>query len=227
MGLLFPPYPRYTKLYTHIIKVVDSMGYLYKQLIDGEWVDAANGGTWNLLNPATEDSLGDIPFGGAADAQAAIDAAARAFPAWSRKTPYERADVLLRAAAWIRARIDELGAITTEECGKPLRESMGEWTTAANLFEWYAEEGKRAYGRIIPARKADRRILVSSRRRGRHDHGVEFPGLQHCAGVGGSTRGGLYRRRASKRIYPAFGDALGAGVGRGWRAARRDQRDQR
>ncbi|MDZ4763786.1 MAG: NAD-dependent succinate-semialdehyde dehydrogenase [Chloroflexota bacterium] len=137
------------------------MGYLYKQLIDGEWVDAANGGTWNLLNPATEDSLGDIPFGGAADAQAAIDAAARAFPAWSRKTPYERADVLLRAAAWIRARIDELGAITTEECGKPLRESMGEWTTAANLFEWYAEEGKRAYGRIIPARKADRRILVT------------------------------------------------------------------
>jgi acyl-CoA reductase-like NAD-dependent aldehyde dehydrogenase len=136
------------------------MTYEYKQLIDGGWVDAANGKTWTLLNPATEQPLGEIPFGDGSDAAAAIDAAHRAFPAWAHKTPYERADVLMRAAAWIRARVDALGAITTEECGKPLRESTAEWTTAANLFEWYAEEGKRAYGRIIPARKADRRIMV-------------------------------------------------------------------
>lgn len=132
----------------------------FQQLIGGEWVDASNGGTWNLLNPATEESLGEIAFGNADDAQAAIDAAAAAFPAWAHKTPYERADVLMKAAAWIRARQDELARITTEESGKPLRESVGEWITAANLYEWYAEEGKRAYGRTIPARKADRRIFV-------------------------------------------------------------------
>jgi succinate-semialdehyde dehydrogenase / glutarate-semialdehyde dehydrogenase len=134
--------------------------YNFQQLIGGEWVDAAGGGTWDLLNPATESSLGLMPFGGADDARAAMDAAAAALPAWSRKTPYERADVLMRAAAWIRARLDELAVITTEESGKPLRESRGEWTTGANLLEYYAEEGKRLYGRIIPSRVASKRIMV-------------------------------------------------------------------
>ena len=134
--------------------------FIFKQLIDGAWVDAGNGGTWNLLNPATEESLGAMPYGDRADAQAAIDAASAAFPAWSRKTAYERAEVLMGAAAWVRARLDELARLTTEESGKPLRESRGEWATAGNLFEWYAEEGKRGYGRTIPARKADRRIMV-------------------------------------------------------------------
>ena len=137
------------------------MTYMYKQYIDGAWVDANDGGTWDLINPATEDVIAQIPFGGASDATAAIDAAAAAFPLWSTKTAYERADILKRAAEWIRARIDELGAITTEECGKPLRESTAEWTTGANLYEWYAEEAKRHYGRVIPARKPDRRILVT------------------------------------------------------------------
>lgn len=140
--------------------ILDMTSFAYKQLIDGAWVDAASGKTWTLINPATEDALGELPFGDAADARAAIDAATAALPAWSRRTAYERADVLIKAAAWIRARIDELAAITTEESGKPLREASGEWHTGANLFEWYAEEGKRAYGRTIPSRKADRRILV-------------------------------------------------------------------
>ena len=134
--------------------------FRFQQFIGGEWVDANNGGTWDLINPATEESLGLMPFGDASDAQAAIDAAAAAFPAWSRKTPYERAAVLMKAAGWIRERIDELGRISTEESGKPMRESTAEWQTAANLFEWYAEECKRVYGRTIPARKADRRIFV-------------------------------------------------------------------
>lgn len=132
----------------------------YKQLIGGEWQNALAGGTWELLNPATEEVLGIIPYGGAEDAQAAMNAAAAALPAWSKKTPYERAEILMRAAAWIRARIDDLAVITTEESGKPLREARGEWTTGANLLEWYAEEGKRVYGRIVPARVATRRIMV-------------------------------------------------------------------
>lgn len=136
------------------------MDYTFKQLINGEWVDAINGGTWDLLNPATEEVIGVMPFGNGDDATAAIDAAAAAQPAWAKKTVYERADILKRAAEWIRARADELAVLTTEECGKPLRESTAEWQTGANLYEWYAEEAKRHYGRVIPARKADRRIMV-------------------------------------------------------------------
>ncbi|MFN8450190.1 MAG: NAD-dependent succinate-semialdehyde dehydrogenase [Anaerolineae bacterium] len=135
-------------------------GFIFKQLIDGEWIDAAAGGVWELVNPATEDVIGLMPFGDADDAQAAVDAAAEAFPAWSKKTPYERAAILMRAAGWIRERIDALGAITTEESGKPLRESTAEWTTAANSFEWFAEAAKHHYGQVVPARRADRRLLV-------------------------------------------------------------------
>jgi acyl-CoA reductase-like NAD-dependent aldehyde dehydrogenase len=133
---------------------------MYQQLINGEWVDASNAHTWDLVNPATEEIIGQIPYGDAADAQAAVDAAAAALPGWAKKTAYERAQVLLRAAAWIRERVDELAVITTEECGKPLRESTAEWNTGANLFEWFAEEGKRAYGRTVPSRVATRRIMV-------------------------------------------------------------------
>lgn len=133
---------------------------MFKQLIDGAWVDAAAGGVWELINPATEDVLGEMPFGDADDAQAAVDAAAAAFPAWAKMTPYERGAILMRAAAWIRARVDELGAITTEESGKPLRESTAEWAGAANGFEWFAELAKHHYGQVVPARKVDRRLLV-------------------------------------------------------------------
>ena len=133
---------------------------MYQQLINGEWVDASNTHTWDLINPATEEVIGQIPYGDAVDAQAAVDAAAAALPGWAKKTAYERAQVLLGAAAWIRARIDELAVISTEECGKPLRESTAEWNTGANLMEWFAEEGKRAYGRTVPSRVANRRIMV-------------------------------------------------------------------
>jgi acyl-CoA reductase-like NAD-dependent aldehyde dehydrogenase len=134
--------------------------YIFKQLINGEWVAAANSGSWPLVNPATEEIIMEVPFGDANDAQAAIDAAAAAFPAWSRKSPYQRAEVLMKAAEWVLARADELAVITTEECGKPLSESLAEWRSAANYLIWNAEECKRAYGRTIPARVATRRIMV-------------------------------------------------------------------
>jgi acyl-CoA reductase-like NAD-dependent aldehyde dehydrogenase len=134
--------------------------FIFKQLINGEWIDALNGKTWSLVNPATEDVLMEIPFGTAADAQAAADAASAAFPAWSRKTPYQRADFLMKAAQWILERVEEIAPITTEECGKPLSESLAEWRSAANYIIWNAEESKRAYGRTIPARVASRRIMV-------------------------------------------------------------------
>ena len=132
----------------------------FKQLIDGRWTDAQGGGTWELLDPATETCIQQVPFGGKADAEAAVNAAADAFTAWSRKTPYERGAVLTAAAAWIRPRTDELARITTEESGKPLAESKAEWTSACGYLEWFAAEGVRAYGRVIPARVASRRIEV-------------------------------------------------------------------
>lgn len=134
--------------------------FIFKQLINGQWVDANSGNTWALVNPATEEVLMDIPFGDASDAQAALDSAAAAFPSWSKKTPYQRAEVLMKAAALVLERAEEMAVITTEECGKPLSESLAEWRSAANYLIWFAEEGKRAYGRVIPARVPNRRIMV-------------------------------------------------------------------
>lgn len=134
--------------------------YPFKQLINGAWVGASSGNTWALINPATEAVIQEVPFGGAADAEAALDAAAAAFKGWAAQTPYERAEVLLNAADWILARVDELARITTEESGKPLSESLAEWRSATNYLKWNAGECARNYGREIPARSATRRIHV-------------------------------------------------------------------
>lgn len=136
--------------------------FIFKQLINGEWVEANAGTTWKLVNPATEDILMEIPFGDGSDAQAAIDAAAAAFPLWAGKTPYQRAEVLMKAASLVLERAEEMAVITTEECGKPLSESLAEWRSAANYIIWNAEEAKRAYGRTIPARVPGRHIMVIS-----------------------------------------------------------------
>lgn len=133
----------------------------FKQYINGEWVNAANGGTWDLINPATEDVLQTLPFGDAADAEAAVEAAANAFPAWCAKTPYERARFLVKAAAYIAEHITDFSRVTTEESGKPLRESTAEWRSSTNYLQFYAEEGKRLYGRVIPAMNSQRRLFVT------------------------------------------------------------------
>ncbi len=134
--------------------------YTFKQLIGGAWLEAENGNTWELVDPATEEVVQQVPFGGEADARAAVDAAAAAFPAWSRTNPYKRAEVLRGAAAWIMERLDDLSRITTEESGKPLGESKAEWASATGYLEWFAGEGVRAYGRTVPARAKGRRIQV-------------------------------------------------------------------
>lgn len=132
----------------------------YALLIGGKWEAAQNGGTWDVVNPATEKVIATVPFGDEHDAEAAVEAAFTAQPDWAALTAYERAAIMLRVAALIRARLDELAPIMTQECGKPLGEARGEWGAAADLFEWFAEEGKRAYGRVIPARKANKRLMV-------------------------------------------------------------------
>ncbi|MGE0815262.1 MAG: NAD-dependent succinate-semialdehyde dehydrogenase [Vicinamibacterales bacterium] len=133
---------------------------IYRQLIGGEWTDATNGGTWNVLNPATEAVVATVPYGTAADCDLAIEAAGRAFDGWSRMTPYERAAVLEKAASAMRAAADDLGRTTVLESGKPFPQARGEWLGAADLLDWFAEEGKRAYGRVIPSRSPSKRMFV-------------------------------------------------------------------
>jgi acyl-CoA reductase-like NAD-dependent aldehyde dehydrogenase len=136
------------------------MAYLYKQLIGGEWCDASSGRTKSVQNPATEEIVRDVPYGAAADCQAAIDAAHRSFSSWARRTPYERGAILERAADLIHTRVDELARTTVLESGKPLAQARAEWIVSADLFEWFAEEGKRAYGRVVPSRIGTRRLSV-------------------------------------------------------------------
>lgn len=134
--------------------------YHYRQLIAGAWTDASNGATWDVINPATEEAVRTVPFGARADCHAAIDAAAGAFPAWSRRTPYERAAILMQAARLMRERSEDLGHTTVLESGKPYVQARGEWLVAADLFEWFAEEAKRSYGRTIPSRVGSKRMTV-------------------------------------------------------------------
>ena len=131
----------------------------YQMLIDGEWRDAQDGATWEVVNPATETVIRRVPFGGAAETTSAIAAAEEALAAWRGLTAYDRGGILRDIADAIRARVDELAPIMTAECGKPLAEAAGEWGACADLFDWFAEEGKRAYGRVIPARKPGKRLL--------------------------------------------------------------------
>ena len=116
--------------------------------------------TWNLINPATEETVDEIPFGDASDARLALDAADAAFGPWSHTNPYQRAKYLEKAAGIIRSRVDEFALVTTEESGKPFEQAKGEWLSCPNYFLWAAEECKRVYGRSIPARSSSRRIDV-------------------------------------------------------------------
>jgi len=136
------------------------MSYRYQQFIGGSWRDAANGATWDVLNPATEEVVRTVPFGDAADCRLALDSAAAALRGWSQKTSYERGGLLKKAADLMRERAEDLARTTVLESGKPLLQAKGEWGVAADLFEWFAEEGKRAYGRWVPPRNPARRQLV-------------------------------------------------------------------
>lgn len=129
--------------------------------IGGQWTGARAGGTRSLVDPGSERVLAELPYGDGADARMALDAAAEAFPDWARRTAYERGALLERAAALIAERVDEYAARTTEESGKPLAQSKGEWASAPNYLRFAAEEARRLGGRWVPARAPGRRIDVT------------------------------------------------------------------
>ena len=121
-----------------------------KMYVDGRWTDAISAKTLPVINPANESTLAEVAYGGRADADRAIEAAARAFPAWKALSAYDRAKILKKTAELLRERADRLARTLTMEQGKPLAEAKGEVLHAADTFEWFAEEAKRSYGRIIP-----------------------------------------------------------------------------
>ncbi|MGP8033444.1 MAG: NADP-dependent succinate-semialdehyde dehydrogenase [Steroidobacteraceae bacterium] len=131
-----------------------------KCFIGGKWVDAASGATHAVLNPATREPIGTVPDMGAAETRRAIEAAAQAFPAWAAHTARERAVILRRWFDLIMANQEDLATLMTAEQGKPLAESKGEIAYGAAFIEWFAEEGKRLYGDVIPPHQSDKRILV-------------------------------------------------------------------
>ena len=124
--------------------------YPRQMYIDGRWCDGDEGKTLAVLNPADESTIAEVAHGGRAEAERAIEAAARALPAWRALSAYDRAKVLKKTAELIRERADTIARALTREQGKPLPEAKGEVLHTADTFEWFAEEGKRAYGRIIP-----------------------------------------------------------------------------
>jgi succinate-semialdehyde dehydrogenase/glutarate-semialdehyde dehydrogenase len=119
--------------------------------IGGEWVQGSGGRGADIVNPATEDVLGRVPFAEPADVDRAIAAAKAAFPKWRDAGPDFRSGILLKASALLHQRADEIGRVMTLEEGKPLGEAVGEVHRAATLLQWDTEEGRRAYGRIIPS----------------------------------------------------------------------------
>jgi succinate-semialdehyde dehydrogenase/glutarate-semialdehyde dehydrogenase len=128
--------------------------------VDGAWIDADDGRTIPVTNPATGETIGTVPRLGAAETRRAIEAAASAFPAWAAKTAKERAAVLRRWNDLMLANADDLAVIMTAEQGKPLTEARGEVGYAASFIEWFAEEAKRVYGDVIPGHQPDKRIVV-------------------------------------------------------------------
>jgi succinate-semialdehyde dehydrogenase/glutarate-semialdehyde dehydrogenase len=128
--------------------------------IDGQWCDADSGGTVEVTDPGTGQVLGTVPNMGQAETERAIDAAEAALPAWRARTAADRAKILRKFFDLMIANQDALGELLTREQGKPLAEAKGEIAYSASFIEWFAEEGKRAYGDVVPSHAADRRIVV-------------------------------------------------------------------
>lgn len=123
-----------------------------KLFIDGKWVDGEGGAPIAVLDPVSNETIGTVGVASQAQLAAAAQAAERGFHIWRDMSVFERANILRRAATLLRERADATARILTREQGKPLAEARAEIDVSADIFDWFAEEARRAYGRIIPAR---------------------------------------------------------------------------
>jgi succinate-semialdehyde dehydrogenase/glutarate-semialdehyde dehydrogenase len=121
-------------------------------MIDGAWTKGANGRTIPVINPATEEVIGQVAHAEKTDLDRALAAADKGFKQWKKVSAYERYKIMRKAADLMRQRLDEIATIMTQEQGKPLFEAKVETNLAADIIDWMAEEGRRTYGRIVPAR---------------------------------------------------------------------------
>ena len=120
--------------------------------IDGGWAKGSGGKTIPVLNPATGDAIGSVAHAEKSDLERAAQAADKGFKAWRKVSAFERYKIMRKAAENLRSRADDVARLMTMEQGKPLAESRAETLAGADLIDWFAEEGRRAYGRVIPAR---------------------------------------------------------------------------
>jgi succinate-semialdehyde dehydrogenase/glutarate-semialdehyde dehydrogenase len=134
--------------------------YETRLYINGQWCAADSGRTLGVINPATEEVIAEVAYGGRAECRRAIEAAQKAMVDWSRRTTYERAKVLKKTGDLMRERADAIARTMTLEQGKPVGEAKAEILHSADTFEWFAEEGKRAYGQVIPNSAPGKRHLV-------------------------------------------------------------------
>ena len=145
----------------HTLQLKDTDLLKSQCYINGSWVDASNASTIAVLNPADGSHIASVPNAGKAQAQLAIDGAAKAQAEWKLRTAEDRARILRRWYELMLAHQDDLALIMTSEQGKPLSEAKGEIAYAASYIEWFAEEARRVYGEMVPSPWQDKRILVT------------------------------------------------------------------
>jgi succinate-semialdehyde dehydrogenase/glutarate-semialdehyde dehydrogenase len=129
-------------------------------LIGGEWTDAQGGATLDVVNPSTGKVIGKVAKASTADLDRALEAAQKGFERWRDVPANERSAIMRRAAALMRERADAIAPLMTQEQGKPLPEARIETLASADIIEWFAEEGRRVYGRIVPSRNINAQQMV-------------------------------------------------------------------
>jgi succinate-semialdehyde dehydrogenase/glutarate-semialdehyde dehydrogenase len=128
--------------------------------IDGKWLNGDGRKGEDVINPATGKVLAHLPHASKADLDHALAAANKAFALWKSTSAYDRSKIMRKAAGLLRERADHVARVQTQEQGKPFPESRGEVVTSADIIDWYAEEGRRAYGRVVPGRQKGVRQIV-------------------------------------------------------------------
>src|SRR5580698_7869803 len=128
--------------------------------IDGQWIDGGGRAGEDVINPANEKPLAHLPHASIADLDHALEAAKKGFAIWRATSAYDRAKIMRKAADLMRERHDAIAKVMVQEQGKPYPEARGEVIGSADIIDWYAEEGRRSYGRIVPGRGKGVRQLV-------------------------------------------------------------------
>ena len=145
---------------TKTLTLADPSLFREQCYIDGQWIGADDGATTSVTNPATAAVLGHVPRCGAVETRRAIAAAKKALPGWAATPALQRGKLLRKFADLMIANADDLGRLMTAEQGKPLAEAKGEVAYAASFYEWFAEEGRRIYGEVIPSPMPDKRLFA-------------------------------------------------------------------